>query len=311
MLPREGCHAMNAPILVTLDGSELAEQALPHAAALSRLLGAPLLLVRVPEPVWVADVSAGLWISHPAEDAEHQAEARAYLEAVAARPELQGLSIRTELAAYPAIQGLLEAIATAHPRLVVITTHGRSGLQRVVLGSVAEKLIRAAHASVYVVRAAEAPQAPAFGRLLVALDGSPLPEAALRQAEALAANGAAQLLLAHVPMVPGYASAIPESAGLQPNLMLREMEEATAYLDGQAKRLTAAGIEAETRLEVIAEGTVAEGLLTAARDWRADAIFLTPHGRTGLGRWLFGSVSADLVRHADRPVWLVREGAEG
>lgn len=298
---------MNAPILVTLDGSELAEQALPHAAALSRRLGAPLLLLRVPEPVWVADVSAGLWISHPVEDAEHQAEARAYLAAVAARPELQGLDVQTELAAFPAVQGLLDAIAAKRPRLVVITTHGRSGLRRAVLGSVAEKLIRASHASVYVVRAAEVPRAPAFDRLLVALDGSPLPEAALRQAEAIAAGGKAQLLLTHVPMVPGYASALPEAAGLQPNLMLREMEAATGYLDGQAMRLSAAGIAAETRMEVIAEGTVAEGLLAAARDWRADLVFLTPHGRTGLGRWLFGSVSADLLRHADRPVWLVRE----
>lgn len=308
MPPREGLHPMDAPILVTLDGSELAEQALPHAAALSRLLDAPLLLLRVPEPVWVADVSAGLWISHPVEDAEHQAEARAYLETVAARPELRGLTVRSELAAYPAIHGLLEAIAAARPRLVVITTHGRSGLQRVVLGSVAEKLIRAAHASVYVVRAAETPRAPAFARLMVALDGSPLPEAALHQAQALAAGGAAQLLLAHVPMVPGYASAIPEAAGLQPNLMLREMEEAETYLEGQVSRLAAAGLAAESRMEVVAEGTVAEGLLHAAADWDADLIFVTPHGRTGLGRWLFGSVSADLVRHADRPVWLVREG---
>lgn len=299
---------MEAPILVTLDGSPLAEQALPHAAALARLLQAPLTLLRVPEPVWVADVSAGLWISHPAEDAAHQAEARAYLESVAARPELQGLNVRTGLAPYPVAAGLLEQIASLHPRLVVLTTHGRSGLRRVLLGSVAEKLLQASQTSVYVVRADANPRPPAFDRLMVALDGSALPEAALRQAEQVAALTAGRLLLAHVPTVPGYASALPDTAGLQPNLLLQEMERAGAYLAAQATRLEAAGVGVETRQEVIAEGTVAEGLLRAADDWGADVALLTPHGRSGLGRWLFGSVSAELVRHATTPVWLVREG---
>lgn len=299
---------MDAPILVTLDGSPLAEQALPHAAALARLLQAPLTLLRVPEPVWVADVSAGLWLSHPAEDAVHQAEARAYLETVAARPDLRGLTVTTALAPYPVAAGLLEQIEAQRPRLVVLTTHGRSGLSRVFLGSVAEKLVRASRASVYVVRAAAQAAAPAFDRLMVALDGSPLPEVALRQAEHLAPVAGSRLLLAHVPTVPGYASALPEAAGLQPNLMIRELEQSAAYLESQAARLQAAGIQVETRQEVIAEGTVAEGLLRAADDWRADVLLLTPHGRSGLGRWLFGSVSAELVRHAQRPVWLVREG---
>lgn len=299
---------MDAPILVTLDGSTLAEQALPHAAALARLLDAPLTLIRVPEPIWVADVSAGLWLSHPAEDAAHQAEARAYLEAVVARPELSGLTVNTALAHYPVAAGLLAQIEALKPRLVVLTTHGRSGLRRVFLGSVAEKLVQASRASVYVVRAADQAQAPAFGRLMVALDGSALPEIALHQAEQLSAAAGASLLLTHVPTVPGYASALPEAAGLQPNLMIRELEQSAAYLEGQATRLQASGIAVETRQEVIAEGTVAEGLLRAAADWQADAILLTPHGRSGLGRWLFGSVSAELVRHADRPVWLVREG---
>ncbi len=297
---------MKSSILVPLDGSELAEQALPHAAALARSLDCGVTLVRVPESVVVPVVSAGIWITHEVEAAEARGQTEEYLQEVAGRELFDGLSVDWHIPSVPVAAGLLDVIEAESPRLVVMTTHGRSGLQRVLLGSVADKLVRSSPAPVYLVRASQEPEPVSQRRILVPLDGSELSAAALEPAARLAKATGAELLLSRVPTVPGYTTVIPENAGMIPSLLREETVHVSDYLERLAEPLRERGLAVRCEAAVVTAGTVAEGLLRLAEDEEVDLIMMTTHGRSGIGRWLFGSVADNIVRHAHVPVWLIR-----
>jgi nucleotide-binding universal stress UspA family protein len=144
-------------ILVPLDGSPTAEAALPTAVELARENpGATLVLVRAAEaePLALGDsVSAQVYAVRDAEE---------YLDAVARRLTGQGLTITTSVWYGPPATSIVEAAAAGKVDLIVMNSHGRSGLNRLVLGSVAEHVLRGTHTPVLLLRAPEAPvEAPA------------------------------------------------------------------------------------------------------------------------------------------------------
>lgn len=300
---------MTHSILVPLDGSELAEQALPHAVRLAGILDASLILVRVPETLIVPVMSAGIWITDEVESPVAHAQAEEYLAAVARRPELSGLAIQTMTPGHPVADALLRAIEMTEPDVVVMTTHGRSGFRGWVLGSVADKIAHASPAPVYLVRSGEDDAVPAappeVKRILVPLDGSSAAETALTAAVDVARKTGAALVLVRVPVVPGYATVIPETAGWIPQLLSEKAVEATAYLERVAERLDTQGVKVDIDVEIVASGGVAAGILTSAREWEADLIMMSTHGRTAWRRWILGSVADGVLHHADRPLWLV------
>ena len=142
-------------IVVALDGSELAERALASGEELARRLGAPLHLVRVADTTLLrfgANEAALEYAALGGELAEEEAEARRYLEPLRERLAAQGLTVTTEVR-----RGLAgrELVAAAGPGdLLVMTTHGRTGPARLLLGSVAEEVTRRATAPVLLIRAA-------------------------------------------------------------------------------------------------------------------------------------------------------------
>jgi nucleotide-binding universal stress UspA family protein len=141
-------------ILVPLDGSDTAQEALPLAATLAGELGVPVHLVRVVDDDLVrASVVAGAIVAQAyAQKAEAlRREAAAELEAAARTLRDQGLDVSTEVLSGSPATALLDAIAPTD--LVVMTTHGRGGIRRWLLGSVADKLVREATAPVLLVRA--------------------------------------------------------------------------------------------------------------------------------------------------------------
>jgi nucleotide-binding universal stress UspA family protein len=99
---------------------------------------------------------------------------------------------------------------------------------------------------------------------------------------------------------------VPETAGLIPDLLRHDMAEADEYLARQVRDLEARGLRATAHVELIVAGDVAEGLIDFARDSGADLIVMATHGRSGIGRWLLGSVADRVVRGAECPVWVVR-----
>lgn len=135
-------------ILVPLDGSDLAEQALPLATGLARRAGATLLLLR--SVAWPPVGGAGR-LRHGEE------QARGYLAEVGQRLTRQGCAVGTSLRCDPAAEAILAAAMEQRADLIVMTTHGRGGLGRWAYGSVADRVLRGASVPVLLVRAAAPP----------------------------------------------------------------------------------------------------------------------------------------------------------
>jgi nucleotide-binding universal stress UspA family protein len=294
-------------LLVPLDGSETAESALPHAEAIARLLSARITLARVPETTVVPVMSGAIWVTEEVEVEAAAQEAERYLDQVRRRPGLADLDVDVRVPDPPVAAGLLDAIAASGAGLVVMTTHGFSGFKRWVFGSVADKVLHASHVPVYLIREVDTPDGPpTFARLLVPLDGSPLAEAALAPAAEFARRARATLILVQVPTVPSYVTGIPETAGWIPHFLRDQANEASIYLQEQATRLVEQGITSDIDVEVVTAGSVADGILSSAREHDAGLIVMSTHGRTGLGRWMLGSVADQVLRGSDRPVWVTR-----
>ena len=193
--------------------------------------------------------------------------------------------------------------------LVVVGSHGRSGFDRLFLGSVAEKILRTSEVPVMVVPPQADDAAPIgrepFQSIVLATDFSVGSEAALRYAASLAQHGAARLAIVHVvepipvghdPLVGGSFDIIGYRAQLE--------REAVTTLKKAIPDWVRLGCETE---EVVLTGKPSRQILSFAEDRRADLIVLGVHGRNALDRLLFGSTAEQLVRRATCPVLAVRQ----
>jgi nucleotide-binding universal stress UspA family protein len=146
-------------ILVPLDGSPVAEQALPYAVWLGQQAGAELILVRVvpsavTSPPRYSIAEAEAWLMR---QAEKKQEAEAYLAALAKRPDLRSLRVRHLVFQGTTEETILSAIEHVEADAVVVSTRGRSGLVRWLLGSVADHIVKHASVPVLLVRSIETP----------------------------------------------------------------------------------------------------------------------------------------------------------
>ncbi|MBI2321738.1 MAG: universal stress protein [Chloroflexi bacterium] len=148
---------MYTRILVPLDGSKLAEVALPHAVTLAKQSKGTVVLLRVTQPVTAMVMPEAAYVDWDRIQAEIEAEARAYLADVSARLAAEGLAVQTQLKTADPAEAIIETAKTGGADLIVMATHGRSGLGRWVLGSVADRVVRAATAPVLLIRPAEMP----------------------------------------------------------------------------------------------------------------------------------------------------------
>jgi nucleotide-binding universal stress UspA family protein len=301
---------MTAPILgailVPLDGSEIAEQALPVAASMARRTGAPLHLVSVHEPVPLVGMPPGYPVV--ALDLEHEIHANltAYLESVAAvaRANLP-TSVLTSVLTGGAATGLCEYAASHAVNLVVMTTHGRGGPSRWWLGSVADRMLRRLDMPVLLLHPREVPQPTEFHRLVLALDGhgeEPVIEAAI--ALGGRAPGTRYVLTRVVePKIPVVSRLAARPGHLPPDWDQRRETEARTYLCRLTDRLHAAGLDATSQI-LVGRGVAAQ-VLELADAVRADCIVAGTHGAGGMERMLLGSVADKIVRGAKVPVLVV------
>ncbi|MFN8474017.1 MAG: universal stress protein [Anaerolineae bacterium] len=280
---------MYRTILVPLDGSALGEGALPTAVFLAQRMGARVLLARV----------AGDDSPRAAHEAEH------YLDGVRTRIA-DGAAVDLVVPHGTAARGILDAVAAHDAGLVVMTTHGRTGLRRLVFGSVAEKILAASPVPVWLVPARGTAHPPLLAstapEILTPLDGSPLAEAALQPAVALArALGGHLVLLRVVPPPP-----IVVDPSLAQTLVPSEAETqqgAETYLQSLAPTIAAEGIP--TRL-VVRSGPLVQSILDEIWASGAELLVMATHGRSGLDRALLGSVAVALVHSCAIPMVLTR-----
>jgi len=293
-------------ILVPLDGSELSESILPFAMDIAERARAEILLVTAIQPVgvWDATATAINW------EREEKAAAD-YLAAVEKRLADGGVRVRSLSLHGDAGQVILDTTDQEKADLVTMTTHGRSGVMRWLLGSVADRVVQHSKAPVMLVRATEGKPvpSPAAGRILVPLDGSEVAAGVLPFVKDYARLFDASLLLFHavspVGSYPGFETANAQIVG---ELLETMQKEAATMLAESAKKLEAEGFKCESAVSL---SLAADGILAAAAESKAGLIAIGTHGRSGLSRTVIGSVANAVLRRSTLPCLLVHPTVEG
>ena len=274
-------------IVVPLDGSLTAETILPQVRRILHLHDSELRLVRavVPTPVensiLVADAMT--------------LEAREYLHGVQERLERAGVRVQSEVRVGSTVGVILDVAEDWKATMIAIATHGITGLKRVLLGSVAEVVLRKSPVPVLAVRpfwsAEEAPDPEAERRpirnLLVPIDGSDLSDLVLPAAQEFASLFGSRVVLLRV---------------LEPKKK-DDPEEARSHLHAMARAFERKGVET---LQVLEKGDPADEILKTARFHDVDLLAMTTHGRSGLSRLVTGSVTEQVLRRAPIPMLVVR-----
>jgi nucleotide-binding universal stress UspA family protein len=298
-------------VLVPLDGSPFAEQALPWAAAIAGAARARLRLTLVHQSPSPPPLDAATGRLYTRIELSLRKVQREYLAKVADQVRREhGVQVaKVTLQGTPA-PALARYVGEMDPEIVVMTTHGAGGIRRAWLGSVADQLVRSLEIPMLIIRPREADQVPAgvaaLQEILVALDGSRRAEAALPPAATLALLLRAKLALVRVvqPVVPFTDPVRPFPLGFDEELTRLSRAEAQDYLDDVAEWLNAAGVPASAAAVV---GSSAFGAIQdAARAPGTGIIALATRGRGGLPRMVLGSVADKLVRGGELPVLVTR-----
>jgi nucleotide-binding universal stress UspA family protein len=294
-------------VLLPLDGSEFAAQALPWAAAIARKARARLRLALVhqpPEPPPGDKASARLYTRIELALRKSQRE---YLRRTAAEVKAGSLQVTSVTLEGTPASALASYAREVGVDLVVMTTHGRGGLDRAWLGSVADQVLRSSEIPVLLIRPVEGhvPE-PTAEEILVPLDGSRRAEAALPSAVAMARLFGSRLHLLQgvepVAMVVDAPTPFPRT--FDDRLSALRRSEAKDYLEDLAAQVTAAGVPARATA-VLSRGGL-EAIRAAADSPGVGMIALATHGRGGLRRMVLGSVTDKLVRSGDLPVLVTR-----
>jgi nucleotide-binding universal stress UspA family protein len=297
-------------ILVPVDQSPLAEQAIPIALAIAERARSKIKLVHVHREL------RPLFELEPSQDYVElrlamRKSGREYLRTLTRHLQQRiGRAASSVMLTGPVAPTLATYVKDLRADLVVMTSHGYGGLRRIWLGSVADELVRTVEVPVLLVRPAENenPDPASFRRIVVPLDGSPLAEEILVPAVVLGRLWSAELnLIQIVHPLPYAAGAVPKplrsTAHYNP-LVSRELEIARAYLEGIAGSLRDQQVTGSSRAVVGA--SVAETLVDSAHQEGAGLIALATHGRSGVRRLVLGSVADKLLRATELPVLVYR-----
>ncbi len=292
-------------ILVPLDGSSVAEQALPVAVSIAERARCKIKLVLVHQPLLGVEPGPAYTKMELAMEKAN----RDYLRSVVVRyRDRLGRALSSAVIEGPVAATLARYSRELSSDLLVMTTHGRSGIRRAWLGSVADGLIRTSDVPILVVRAHDHDQTPSLNmsEILVPLDGSPLAEAVLEPVAAIARLWDAEICLVQVvsPVILTSDPVLPFPNDYSDQMMQMRREEAQDYVRDVAERLREAGVRA-SGVAVIGGG-VAETLLDLGRPERVGLMATATHGRGGVRRLVLGSVADKLVRAAQVPVLVVR-----
>ncbi len=292
-------------LLVPLDGSTLAEAALPAAARLAALLGARVTLVHVIERDAPQEIHGERHLTNPD-------EARAYLDETAMRAFPPGIPVEKHVHTSEVsnvAQSIVEHVGELGPDLIVMCTHGRGGLRRWVFGRIAQQVVNRGTTPVLLIQPTAAEAVPPFEcrRMLVALDGNPEHEEGLDVAAALATECGAELYLVMVVhtfgTLPGERAA---SAMMLPGAThaLLDMAEhdAEEYLGRYAAQLKATGLPVSAR---VGRGEPAATIVAAAEEANVDMIVLATHGKTGTDAFWSGSATPNVTSRTSIPLLLV------
>lgn len=292
---------MFTKLLVPLDGSQLSEAALAPAAHLAECLGASVALIHIIERDSPQEVHGERHLNDPD-------EAVKYLDQIAATVFAAGVKVESHVhtsLVRDVPQSIADHVDEFAPDLIIMCTHGRTGLGLRLFGSIAQEVVSLGKTPVMLVQ----PGAGSFEchQILVPLDGDPVHEGGMQVAAKMASGCGASLHLITVirtlgtltgtkaatgRMLPGATSAVLELT----------QEEAEAYLGAKLKELEAQGVTAAAST---LRGDPSEGIEKEAVRLKADVIALATHGRSGMQAFWAGSVAAAVAGRSKIPLLLV------
>ena len=297
---------MYRKLLVPLDGSKTAEKVLPYARYLAGKFKMAVELLAVIDIAEMATHVSAEKVRHldtMIDDGVRSSTT--YLKGVATTFPALDVSCTVEKGS--AEETIISKAEGDGATLIAMATHGRSGVNRFLLGSVAEKVLRGSANPLLLVRATDAaPATAAFKSVIVPLDGSELAESVLPVVATLAKELDLEVVLFRAYHIP-YSAYAADDGGYVVNydeLIAGVREEATEYLNkkvGEIKNLGVAKVAA-----VIKEGFSGDEIIALGRKTPDAVIAMCSHGRSGIKRWVLGSVTENVVRHSDDPVLVLR-----
>jgi nucleotide-binding universal stress UspA family protein len=302
-------HTQSYPttLLVPIDGSVFAEQALPVALQIAREADAKLVLVRV-HRVSGFKVDIQTWLDE-----------NRYLNQV----QTDLLEAGNVVVSSSLIEGEEAEAITQHADaigadLIVMTTHARGNVGRMLLGSVADQMVHLSHIPVLLVRPTT--DAPLLGNrikfphILVPLDGSLLAEEALGEAKTLGQLLQARITLLRVINDLEECKALKTPGHLPGKILVEELKEtewqleqkATTYLETVAAPLRAQGLDVSTQVVVSAQP--ADAIVETIKNDAVDLVAMATHARQGMARLFLGSVADKVLRKAPVPLLMCPPG---
>jgi nucleotide-binding universal stress UspA family protein len=304
---------MYSKIVVPLDGSELAEGVLPHVAEVIRNRGSHVCLLTVAQAARITtSVLPDLLSSFDNTQEERQRveqELTSYLETVAGELEPAAAEVQVNVRFGRPADEILAFAGEVNADLITMSSHGRSGISRWVLGSVADRVLHGAMCPMLIVRARPQRVQPTYQRILVPLDGSELAEQVLPHVSALIRPNFTRIYLISV-LANGFSdrtitllTSSPPGLQLSTTALSKAQVQLTAYMRSVAAALRERGATVNT---TVRHGSPAEEILTHAAEVNADLIGMTAHGLSGVSRWMYGNVASKVLQGAYCPVLLVR-----
>ena len=295
---------MYQKMLVPLDGSRLSEVVFPYAKDLAARLGLNIILLHV----YGSKESETLplhraYIEYKAQVIKRQLQE--WQKKVGGELETRKLQVHGKLATgYPPEEIICYAEEN-NVDLIIMATHGRSGIRRWVMGSVADKVMCVSSIPVWLIRADKA-ESVSYDKwpqrtLLVPLDGSVLAEKILPHVEVLAKQPGTPT----VDVVLLRVEELPSTSGHYFRNIPENREEIEQYLAKIEARLKKSGIKVQSE---VSSGDPAEQIISYGRENPFSIIVMSTHGHSGMSRWFYGSVATKVLEHAATPIFLVRPG---
>ena len=297
------------PILVPLDGSLLAECVLPHVSAIARAFNSRVMLLR------------GLDRNQAAEKAQlfdllnwqiNKTGAKLYLDKTSTRLQKSGLRVEVTIMEGLVAESIADFAQSQGMKLIILSSHGRSGLSQWGISSVTQKIIFSAPTSVLIIRAHQPTASDLderlYTRIMVPLDGSRRAENVLPMVTVLARFHQSRIHLVHVVRAPEMARQMPlarEDVDLSNRVITRNREEAIRYLDQVRLHSALEGIDVETHL--LTGDNAASALHEFADQEHIDLVALSAHGYSGNNRWPYGSMVNNFILYSKVPLIIVQD----
>ncbi len=293
-------------ILVPLDGSKVAERALLHAEEFARIFHSKLVLLQVLDPSIVLPEIGSI---EPLKWQILKSEAQRYLQMLTAEIQNKGFEVENHLLEGGASDNIINFAQTENIDLLVISSHGKSGINRWNNSSVTQKVVNSVYLPVLLVRSYQPPLDPEekehYHRILVTVDGSKRAECSLPTAITIAEESHAVLILASVirrPLLPFPTPVSDKIQELSDEFVRLSQEAVEQYIEELRNR-----IPVKTEQRITESDSVSQSLHALVEQENPDLIVSCAHGLTGIPRWPYGSIAGNLIDHGHISTLIIQD----